>query len=129
MTIDKFGRHINKHIIKKHLQDKDVIRHLFKHPTVEEVVGMQITKTVAPTRTIFTLYSDGTINNGTIDSEDRYYKRSANSKVNTIYTNALYEGKVLNVKYVNPAIVSVKAEFLPHFTFQRSVETFHNGTL
>lgn len=100
MTLDKFGRHIQKHIIKRHLQDRKILQDILKHPSVGEVVGMQIKKAVPPvTQFIITIYSDGTIHMG-----DQFYKRSSMSRNVILYKNQYYQGKILSVHYSNPRL-------------------------
>lgn len=104
MTIDKFGRHIHKHVIKRHLEDEDVLSSFIKHPKLDEVLGVLIKKNILSTSSktepkIYTLmiHSDGTI-------AAEYYLLSSKTKGVTLYKNKMYEGRIVKVHYSSESL-------------------------
>lgn len=96
MTIDTFGRHIHKHIIKRHLEDENVIQDFLKHPKVEEIVASHIQKhTIStvnvPLKYVMKLESDGTLN-----PPGNYLLSGYGGPA---YRNVLYTGSVVKVHY------------------------------
>lgn len=99
MTIDKFGRHIHKHVVKRHLMEDDIISDFLKHRKVQEVLERHAKSTTS--KHILRLYSDGTL------SVTGYYMESSNSKSTVIYTNQFYTGTIINIHYSNKDLVKV----------------------
>lgn len=110
MTIDKFGRHIHKHVLKKHLQSEDVLRHFLKQSQVrvaiQELVGrvlmVSATTPKFPQKTILTLHGDGTLSAPLkkyklVNKGDKFY-----------YSNQLYAGRIVNVRYSDATLLQLQ---------------------
>lgn len=101
MSIDKFGRHIHKHVVKKHLTShhnmkiflsqriaKEIIRNYIKEIITSEKLIVGRTKQ----KKVLTLFSDGKINKSNL----AYY---LTNKANVDrYINKYYSGEIIDVR-------------------------------
>lgn len=107
MSIDKFGRHIHKHVLRKHLTSIRHVKIFFSQETVKEIIRSHVKKfiesekltagRVKPSfkcRKILSLHSDGQIKK---DNFSYYY---LHNKGNTlVYINTFYTGNIIDVHY------------------------------
>lgn len=100
MTIDKFGRHIIKHTVKRHLMEEDVMADFLGHPKVKAVLKLSTASISTPTKTVPMKYVIQICSDGSI-SVVGFYRRSALSKDNFLYINKFYRGKIVDVHYSN----------------------------
>lgn len=107
MSIDKFGRHIYKHILKKHLTSIRHAKIFFSQTTVKEIIRNHIKEFIESEkltvgrpkpsfkrRKILSIHSDGQI------KKDKFSYYYLHNKGNTlIYSNKFYNGNIIQVHY------------------------------
>lgn len=129
MSIDKFGRHIHKHIVKKHITSIANTKIFLSQETAKEIIQSYIkeyiesekltvgVKLTPKRRKILSLQSDGVLNKGNMS----YILRN---KGNTHkYINKFYTGKILKVHYhPNVKHLSLKVDS-EHYSEQKAEKT------
>lgn len=113
MTIDKFGRHIHKHIVRRHLVEEDVVADFLKHPKFKKELGKHISQVphpTAPPKSQPTKYVIQLQSNGHVGLLGYYYLTPGNTKNTWIYLNKLYSGKIVKIRYSNDSLVRLSVD-------------------
>lgn len=111
MTIDKFGRHIHKHIVRRHLMEEDVVADFVKHPKFKKELEIHVRDAARATPTSrYVVRMDGS---GFIGIAGYYHISAGHVTQNYLYENKLYSGKVVNVHYSNPKLTKLYIDSKP----------------
>lgn len=114
MTIDKFGRHIHKHIVKKHISSVSNTRYFLSQPITKEIILRYIQDSIkreaagtTKHKLILSLYSDGTLDKNT----KLFYIQNKGNQ--TYYINKLYSGNIVQTRYYENSTVTVQIDKSP----------------